>query len=218
MQPVSNFKEISCGRSGSGKTFKTKQMIVERSQGLCLVYDTQGEFFRPDKAAGYPGPDYNVANWQDFHLLTTQNLQKPLDKSIVAFDPIMSEVIAGDGFVEWLETLKSARMDQYREHGQLEDRILVVCDEFDSIGNSASCDPRLIATIKISRRLGIDFLLCAHRLNEVHPKLRAQITKLHQFAVEEKNTLDLLETYGITRAQIAALKPEEHEYVTKIIN
>lgn len=197
---IHNQKIAVAGRSGLGKTFKVNELLRNASQNHVIIYDSQGEF---TVGGEYNEPtDSVITQWSD---LTHE------PPHVIVFDPVLDHE-GESGFLEWLMEFRQMRREFLRDHRDDKTRFLVVVDEFDSIASSSACPKELIDTFRVSRRLGIDYLVAAHRFLDVHPRVRSQIKELYQFRTEDRGTIDLLESYGISRDTMQALSAKEEDY------
>lgn len=190
-----NYKQIICGRSGRGKTSLLKKMIAEREQPMVVVYDSEGEF----------ADFYQFYNWSDFAKKYEEG-----EKNF-AFDPTISNKPLAETFDDFLEDmLRIARLLSLEPNSP---RILIVCDEMGRICGNDRNVQRAVKVIEVSRRAGLEYLFAAHRLVQVHPSIRAQLTRLYQFKEDEPTTFALLEKYGVTEEQMAKIDPTKFEYL-----
>jgi len=184
-------KCLITGASGTGKSTYFSRIIFNLAQGAggyacAFVYDHEGEFaFRTNAAPCLSADDLTQA---------VESAQR-----LILFDP--SDMFPGDVeagfrfFAEW--SFEISRLSPNRR--------IFCCDELQKLCTVYDLPWEFSLVIQTGRRFGLDLVCVAQQFNEIHNKLRNQITELVTFRHEEALVLDALAQKGLDPALIASL-------------
>lgn len=182
-------KVLVTGASGSGKsTFATKYLVNTKAK-LKLIFDHELEFALRSKLP--------VAQ-------TERDLADQVKTGIVIFDPAkMFPGKADDAlafFMEWSLDLSDKVIGR---------KVLFV-DEIQLFVDANRWPPELAKVIQTGRRYELDLLICSQQVNELHNRLRQQLTEVITFRQQDPRALEWLEQAGpLDPVAVSALQPGE---------
>ena len=184
-------KVLFTGASGSGKTNAFIKFIYASDYDYYFVYDHQGEICERLNAKGCDLESFTTFAQMDDFLFGEKESEEIDTIPFIIFDP--SENFAGI----YEETFESFCSYVFDTSSQLGGKKLFACDELQMLTSNMSIDRPLQAILQTGRRKGIDCAFCSQQPNELHNKIRNQITHLFAF-----RTLDPLCLKWIASVQL----------------
>ena len=183
-------KVLFSGMSGMGKTTLWEKMVRENKARTKFVYDHEGEFsIRFDQPS--------VDSEQGLIEATARG-------GWVIYDPVeMFPGCAEEGlnfFADYVFIVSK----------HLEGKKLFCCDELQKLTDPNIKPKELVALLQTGRRLKVDFYGITQGPNEIHNRLRTQITRVYTFHLDEKNAIQPLAERGFDGDAVRALRPGEY--------
>lgn len=190
-------KILVLGRSGMGKTTYVIKYVKHRPQTTAIIFDHKLEFYGREKIE----PIYN---------------RKQMTEAIIRKQPIVSfshlEEFPGDaqGAFEWIceWSYEVARATQ--------SNYLFVCDEVNRFTGNVGDDWEFNQLIEDGRLWGLDFIGTSHSGNQVHNRLRGQLTEIVAFNTDESLPLQFLAGNGFDPYEVQSL--DKGEFLLKSRN
>lgn len=186
-------KILVTGVSGTGKTHFFNRYLLNAPQAQRFVFDHQGEIAQRLQIPAC----YSLEE-------LTENTAK---ESLVIFDP--SELFPGDaeaGFAMFCDyVFEYSRGTSHTK--------LLACDELQLLTGTNMIVPELQAVLQTGRRAALDFLACSQQPNELHNKIRNQLTDVISFRQVDPLVLDVMALWGFDLDLVQSLNPGE--YISK---
>ncbi len=86
---------------------------------------------------------------------------------------------------------------------------LFACDELQMLIGTHTIPQELRCILQTGRRYGLDCVLVSQQPNELHNKVRAQLTEVVSFVQAEPRAIEWLAGYGFQEEGLRALRPGE---------
>lgn len=167
-------KVLFTGASGSGKTNAFIRFIYGSDYDTYFIFDHQGEIL--DRLNG---KGLNLAPFYDFESITQYFEEKENEKEagadVIIFDPSEKfEGIYEETFEEFCDFV-------FKLSKILPGKKLIAVDELQILTGNQTITRPLQAVLQTGRRRGLDLVAASQAPNELHNKIRNQITYLFAF-------------------------------------
>lgn len=183
-------KVLVTGCSGSGKSTFASQYLVNTKAALKLVFDHELEFASRSRLP--------VAR-------TPEELADQVKTGWVLFDPASMFPGRSDDslafFMDWSMSVSDS----------VPGRKVLFVDELQLFVDCHKWPEDLARVVQTGRRYELDLLICSQQVNELHNRLRQQLTEIVTFRQQEDLALAWLQKAGPLDVEtIRALQPGEY--------
>jgi GTPase SAR1 family protein len=183
------------GASGTGKTTYVIRYIKNTAYDHVIIYDHKLEF------------------------LQRENIQPEFSR-----EQLVERVIKGEKWISYNHMEDFPGESQagfewicewsYEIAKLIHKRVLFVCDEFNRFTDTHSLGWEFTQLIEDGRLQGLDFIGTAHAGNQIHNRLRLQLTEIVAFNTKDSTPLAFLEENGFDIVEIQQLRIPG-EFITK---
>lgn len=177
-------KILITGVTGSGKTTYFERFVFNSNYTRKLVFDHIGNIEWPFEPA-----------------TSESEIDDQYENGFVVFDP--SEMFPGNveeafEFFSYY-SFEKAKLDPFETK-------LFAVDEIQLLIDTWNISDEARAIIQTGRGYSLDFIAIAQQLNEVHNKMRAQMSEIVTFFHDEPRVLEALEQRGFNPVEVQSLK------------